>query len=289
MDGRTLWLGIIGYPIQHSLSPLMHNAAIDSLGLDYCYIPLAVEPRRLRSAVNALQQLGFRGFNVTIPHKQRIMAFIDRLTPEAKLIGAVNTVEIKRDRLIGHNTDGRGFLRALMEETGRSVAGRRVLLLGAGGAARAVGFQLAREGVTTLLIANRSSERAHGLARHLRRSSIGCSISVLPWSDIAIEKSVQESDIIINTTSVGMSPADPPLVSSAVLSSHHVVCDLIYNPPMTALLKQAQAAGATAISGLGMLVHQGALSFEIWTGRRPPVDIMREAVGRAIVEACKRH
>jgi len=283
MNGRTRWLGIIGYPIQHSLSPLMHNAAIEALGLDYCYIPLAVEPRRLRSAVNALQRLGFRGFNVTIPHKQRIMAFIDRLTPEAKLIGAVNTVEIQRNRMIGHNTDGRGFLRALMEDTGRSVAGKRVLLLGAGGAASAVGFQLAREGVTTLLIANRSSERAHGLARHLRGSSIQCSISVLPWTDKAIERGVQQSDIIINTTSVGMSPADPPLISSSVFRSNHVVYDLIYNPPRTALLKQAEAAGATAISGLGMLVHQGALSFEIWTGRRPPVEIMREAILRAIV------
>jgi shikimate dehydrogenase len=261
----------------------MHNAAIEALGLDYCYIPLAVEPRGLRSAVNALKRLGFRGFNVTIPHKQRIMAFIDRLTPEAKLIGAVNTVEIQRDRMIGHNTDGRGFLRALMEKTGRSVAGQRVLILGAGGAASAVAFQLAREGVTTLLIANRSSERAHGLARHLRRSSIQCSMSVLPWSDKAIQKGVQESDIIINTTSVGMNPADPPLISSPVFRSHQVVYDLIYKPLRTALLKQAEAAGATAISGLGMLVHQGALSFEIWTGRRPPVDIMREAVRQAIM------
>ncbi|HTN43286.1 MAG TPA: shikimate dehydrogenase [Nitrospiria bacterium] len=283
MNGRTRWLGIIGYPIRHSLSPLMHNAAIEALGLDYCYIPLTVEPRHLRSAVNALQRLGFRGFNVTIPHKERIMAIIDRLTPEAELIGAVNTVEIQRERLIGHNTDGRGFLRALMEESHRSVAGQRVLLLGAGGAARAVAFQLAHEGVKKLLIANRSLERAHGLARHLRRSSIGCSVSVLHWMGKALNKSVQESDIIINATSLGMSPSDPPLLSSAVFKTHHVVYDLIYKPPRTALLKQAEAAGATAISGLGMLVYQGALSFEIWTGRRPPVDVMREALRQAIV------
>ncbi|MBI3596575.1 MAG: shikimate dehydrogenase [Nitrospirae bacterium] len=283
MNGRTRWLGIIGYPIRHSLSPLMHNAAFEALDMDYCYIPLAVEPRRMRSAVDALQWLGFRGFNVTIPHKQRIMAFMDRLTPEAKLIGAVNTVEIQRDRLIGHNTDGRGFLGALREETGRSVAGLRVLLLGAGGAARAVAFQLALDGVRTLLIANRSSERAQGLARNLRRSSVQCSVSVLPWAEEALKTGAQQSDIIINATSVGMNPADPPLLSSTILRPHHVVCDLIYKPPMTALLKQAQKAGAMTISGLGMLVHQGALSFEIWTGRRPPVDVMREALHQAIM------
>ena len=283
MDGRTRWLGIIGYPIRHSLSPLMHNAAFEALDMNYCYIALAVEPRRMRSAVNALQSLGFRGFNVTIPHKQRIMAFMDRLTSEAKLIGAVNTVEIQRDRLIGHNTDGRGFTGALREETGCSVTGQRVLLLGGGGAARAVAFQLILEGVRTLLIANRSSQRAQGLARNIRRLSNRCAISVLPWDEGALKKCAQESDIIINATSVGMNPFDPPLLSSTILRPHHVVCDLIYKPPVTALLKQAKKAGATAVSGLGMLVHQGALSFEIWTGRRPPLDIMREAIRQALM------
>jgi shikimate dehydrogenase len=261
----------------------MHNAAFEALDMDYCYIALAVEPRRMRSALNALQSLGFRGFNVTIPHKQRIMDFMDRLTPEAKLIGAVNTVEIQRDRLIGHNTDGRGFTSAFREETGRSVAGQRVLLFGAGGAARAVAYQLVLDGVRTLLIANRSSQRAQGLARNLRRLSIRCAISVLPWTEEAFEKGAQESDIIINATSVGMNPFDPPLISSTILGPRHVVCDLIYKPPVTVLLKQAQTAGATAVSGLGMLAYQGALSFEIWTGRRPPVDIMREALRQALV------
>jgi shikimate dehydrogenase len=282
MNGRARWLGIIGYPIRHSLSPLMHNAAFEALDMAYSYIALEVEPPRMRSAVNALQSLGFRGFNVTIPHKQRIMAFLDRLTPEAKLIGAVNTVEIKRNRLIGHNTDGRGFTWAFRDETGRSVAGQRVLLIGAGGAARAVAFQLVLDGVRTLLIANRSSQRAQGLARNLRRLSNRCDISVLPWIEEAFKTGAQQSDIIINATSVGMNPFDPPLLSSAILSPHHVVCDLIYKPLVTALLKQAQTAGATAVSGLGMLVHQGALSFEIWTGRRPPVEIMREALRQAL-------
>ncbi|HUK55408.1 MAG TPA: shikimate dehydrogenase [Nitrospiria bacterium] len=283
MNNRTRWFGIIGYPIRHSLSPLMHNAAFEALGLDYCYIPLTVEPPRVRSAVKALRWLQFRGFNVTIPHKQRIMAYLDRLTPEAKLIGAVNTVDIHQGRLIGHNTDGRGFLRSVMEVTGQTVTDKRVLLLGAGGAARAVAFQLILENVATMFISNRSSARAHGLARDLGRSPNRCFLSVLPWTEKALKKAVQETDIIINATSVGMNPSDPPLLASDVLKSRHIVCDLVYKPATTGLLRQAQAAGATVITGLGMLVHQGALSFEIWTGQRPPVDVMREAVGRAIM------
>lgn len=278
IDGRTRWVGIIGYPIRHSLSPLMHNAAFEALDMDYCYVALAVEPRRIVSAVKAIQRLGFRGFNVTIPHKRRVLPFMDRLTPEAMQIGAVNTVEIQRGLLIGHNTDGRGFIRALREETDHPVSGTRVLLIGAGGAAQAVAFQLAIEGVRSLMIVNRSSPRAWKLARNLQKMSGPCSFSVLPWTPNALKSSAQRADIIINATSVGMNPFDPPLLGSDIMNSGQVVCDLIYNPPVTPLLRQAQIAGAKVISGLGMLVHQGALSFEIWTGRRPPVEIMRETI-----------
>lgn len=283
MTGRTKLIGIIGYPIRHSLSPFMHNAVFEAMGLDYSYIPLEVKPRRLRSAVKAVRLLGFCGFNVTIPHKQRIMAFLDRLTPEARRIGAVNTVEIQNDRLVGHNTDGRGFLQAFVEETGRSVKDRRVLILGAGGAARAVAFQLTQEGVAAIMIANRSPARAKRLVRDLQRPTIRCAASVLPWTETALRAGVRQTDIVVNATSVGMGPADPPLLPSNVLRSAHIVYDLVYQPPVTSLLKQAQAAGAQAINGLGMLIHQGALSFEIWTGRRPPVEVMQEALHRVIL------
>lgn len=278
VGNRTKLVGIIGYPIRHSLSPVMHNAAFESMGLDFCYIPLEVEPRRIRPAVNALRSLGFCGFNVTVPHKRRIMALLDRLTPEARLIGAVNTVEIRRGRLIGHNTDGRGFLRAFMEETGEPVVRKRVLILGAGGAARAVAFQWAMEGGGAVTIANRSSARAAELVRDLRKPPVRCSAAVLPWTDASIKAGVRQADIIVNATSVGMKPDDPPLLPPNVLKPGQIVCDLIYKPPVTLLLKQAQSVGARALNGLEMLVHQGALAFEIWTGQRPPIQVMREAL-----------
>ncbi|MBI3811179.1 MAG: shikimate dehydrogenase [Nitrospirae bacterium] len=282
ITGRTKLVGIIGYPIRHSLSPLMHNAAFEATGLDCCYVPLEVEPRRIRSAVTALRLLGFCGFNVTIPHKLRIMALVDRLSPEARMIGAVNTVEIRRGRMIGHNTDGRGFLRAFREETGESIAGKRVMILGAGGAARAVAFQWALEGGAVVMIANRSSARAAALVRDLRRTVVLCSVFVLPWTEASLIEGVRQADIIINATSVGMRPDDPPLLPPNVLQPHHIVCDLIYKSSVTLLLDQAKAAGAKAVNGLGMLVHQGALAFEIWTGRRPPINVMREALQQGI-------
>ncbi|HEY5594932.1 MAG TPA: shikimate dehydrogenase [Nitrospiria bacterium] len=283
VTGRTKLVGIIGYPIRHSLSPLMHTAAFEAMDLDYCYIPLEVAPRRIRSAVKAIRVLGFCGFNVTIPHKRRILAWVDRLTPDARLIGAVNTVEIRHGRWIGHNTDGRGFLRAFVEETGEPIPGKRVLILGAGGAARAVAFQWALEGGAAVMIANRSSARAAELVRDLRRPPVQCSASVLPWTEASLKAGIRQADIIINATSVGMKPDDPPLLPDGVLGPRHVVCDLIYKPPMTVLLKQAHASGAKAINGLGMLAHQGALSFEIWTGQRPPIGVMREALRQGLL------
>lgn len=282
ITGRTKSVGIIGYPIHHSLSPLMHNSVFEAMGLDYCYIPLEVEPRRIRSAVKALRLLGFCGFNVTIPHKRRIMGLMDRLSPEARMIGAVNTVEIRRGRMIGHNTDGRGFLRAFREETGESAAGKRIVILGAGGAARAVAFQWALDGGAGVMIANRSSARAAILVRDLRRAAPSSSAFILPWTEASLIEGVRQADIVINATSVGMNPDDPPLLPPHVLRSGHIVCDLVYKPSATSLLKQAQAAGAKAINGLGMLVHQGALAFEIWTGQRPPINIMREALQQGI-------
>jgi shikimate dehydrogenase len=280
---RTKFVGIIGFPIRHSLSPVMHNAAFESMGLDYCYIPLEVEPRRMRPAVTALRSLGFCGFNVTIPHKRHIIAVLNRLSPEARLIGAVNTVEIRPGRLIGHNTDGRGFIRAFVEETGESVAGKRVLILGAGGAARAIAFQWAMEGGGSVTIANRSSVRAAELVRDLREPPVRCSAAVLPWKEASLEAGVRQADIIINATSVGMKPDDLPLLPPNVFKAGQIVCDLIYNPPATLLLKQAQSAGAKALNGLGMLVHQGALAFEIWTGQRPPIHVMREALRQTLL------
>jgi shikimate dehydrogenase len=282
MRGRTNLVGIIGFPIGHTLSPRMQNAAFQSMGLDYCYIPLEVESRRLRSAVTALRRLKFRGFNVTIPHKRRIMAVLDEVTPEARLIGAVNTVENRRGRLIGHNTDGRGFLRALLEDGGTSVRGKRLMILGAGGAARAVAFQSALGGAVSILIANRSAARAAELVRALARPPVRCSASALHWSEASLKTGAREADIIVNATSVGMKLGDRSPLPPDVVIPQHLVCDLIYRPADTTLLQQARRAGAKAMNGIGMLVHQGALSFEIWTGQRASISVMREALQRAL-------
>jgi len=280
MGGRTKLVGIIGFPIGHSLSPRMQNAAFQSMGLDYSYIPLEVESRRLFSAVTALRLLKFRGFNVTIPHKRRIMAALDDVASEARLIGAVNTVEIHHGRLIGYNTDGRGFLRALYDAGGTSVRGKRLMILGAGGAARAVAFQSALGGAASVLIANRSAARAAELVRDLALTPARCSTTALRWSKASLKSGAREADIIVNATSVGMKPGDRSPLPSDVVTPQHLVCDLIYRPADTALLKQARRAGATAMNGIGMLVHQGALAFEIWTGQRAPVSVMREALQR---------
>jgi len=284
ITGRTKLVGIIGCPIGHSLSPVMHNAAFEAMDLDFLYIPLEVELRRIRLSLKALRKLGFCGFNVTIPHKRRILAFLDRLSPEARLIGAVNTVEIREGRWIGHNTDGRGFLRGFVEKTGESISGRRILVLGAGGAARAVAFQCVLESGAALTILNRSSSRAEELVRDLRRLPGRCSVTTHPWSGASLRAGAREAEIIINATSVGMKRNDPPLLPPNVLRPDHIVCDLIYKPPVTPLIRMAQLKGAKAINGIGMLVHQGALAFEIWTGRRPPPGVMEGALREGLLK-----
>ena len=281
ITGRTQLTGILGYPVAHSLSPAMQNAAFKALGLDFCYVPLDVPPARLRAAVRSLKVLGFRGFNVTIPHKERIGVCLDRLTPEARLIGAVNTVENRNGRFIGHNTDGRGFLAFLKADLDLSVSGRTILILGAGGAARAVAFQSALAGAS-ILLANRTRSRAEGLARDLRKKVKGPLVGSLPWTERALREAAGRADMIVNATSVGMKPDDPDLLVRDSFRSGQIVCDLVYRPLETAFLKQARQAGARAVDGLGMLLHQGALSFEIWTDQKPPLPMMKKALEQAL-------
>ncbi|HEY4486027.1 MAG TPA: shikimate dehydrogenase [Nitrospiria bacterium] len=281
ITGRTQLTGIVGYPVGHSLSPAMQNAAFEALGLDYCYIPLNVAPARLGAVVQSLRDLGFRGFNVTIPHKESIGVYLDRLTPEARLIGAVNTVENRRGRLIGHNTDGRGFLASLKEDLNLNVRDRKILILGAGGAARAVAFQAALEGAS-LLLANRTRSRVKALARDLVKKIKGVGIISLSWSEKALREAAGQADIIVNATSVGMKTDDPALLPKDSFRPDQIVCDLVYRPLDTVFLTQARLSGARTVNGLGMLAHQGALSFEIWTDRKPPLLVMTGALKKAL-------
>jgi len=273
ITGKTKVVGIIGYPITHSLSPVMHNAAFARLGLDFVYAPYEVKPESLGKAVQGLAAAGVVGFNVTIPHKERIFEFLDRIDPKAKELGAVNTVRVEQGRLVGYNTDAPGFLLSLKKSV--DPYGKSVLVLGAGGSARAVVFSLLEAGISQLAIANRSLDRAQQLVDDI--------ISVVPIKlislpDSEINQTIRQADIIINATPVGLKPDDPPVISMEMIRPGQVVYDLVYNPPETQLLKQAKAKGAITQNGLEMLVYQGALAFELWTGQKPPIDIMQQAL-----------
>ena len=278
ISGKTVICGIIGDPIEHSMSPVMHNVAFKTLGLDYAYIPFKVKSLELRKAIEGIRGLNLRGINVTIPHKVAVMQFLDRIDPLAEKIGAANTIVNDGGILTGFNTDAIGFLQTLHE---RSIepAEKKVLLLGAGGAARAIGNILAAERVN-LTILNRKQELswAEDLARRLVHF-YGADVEAGELTDENLKKAITDVDILVNATSLGMNPDnDQTPVPADFLHANMTVFDIIYNPLPTRLLREAKAAGAGTIDGLEMLVQQGAVSFEKWTGTKAPVDVMRKSV-----------
>jgi shikimate dehydrogenase len=275
--------GIFGYPIGHSLSPLMHNIAFTHHGLDAVYLPFAVHPSHIELAVKSIVALRIGGVNVTIPHKQTVMAWLDELSPEARLIGAVNTIHLRDGRLHGYNTDGIGFLRALTE-AGSEVAGRTVMLLGAGGAARAVAVQLCLSGIRRLYLANRTPARAEELAALLKQNIPHTDISVVALEASSLAGHLPHTDIVVNATSVGMQSHDSMVLPCDELSPRHLVCDIVYRPLHTPLLQAAQQQGARVVNGLGMLLHQGAKAFEIWTDRGFPMPLIRARLLEALAE-----
>jgi len=276
ISGATTLVGIIGHPVAHSRSPQMHNAAFAHLGMNWAYVPFLVDPANLESAVNGLRDLNVRGFNVTIPHKQAVIAFLDELSPGAQAIGAVNTVVNDNGRLIGHNTDGIGFVRSLHDA--RRWNPKRspgALILGAGGSARAVCDELLRVGVGGLRIANRTTQKAEELAAHLLVNHPHADIKVIDHTPLFHRAAINWAELIINTTSVGMKEGDPSPLDTNGVSPGHIVADLIYTPPETPLLKACKATNARTINGLGMLLYQGAEAFTLWTGKDAPVDVMK--------------
>jgi shikimate dehydrogenase len=272
----TRVLGVIGYPIGHSVSPQMHAAALAAMGLDYAYHAFEVHPEHLGEAVQALRALNLAGLNVTIPHKQAVMPFLDEVTPAARAIGAVNTIVNQDGRLVGHNTDWEGFLRALGDE-GVSPAGAECLVIGAGGVGRAVCYALAHAGAH-VHVWDIVGEWSRALVRDLG----GNRIRVVP--DLRAGGALSTCDLLVNCTPVGMAPdvnADPPVDPGAIRPGAHV-CDVIYNPLETVLLARARDRGCRASNGVGMLAWQGALALELWTGRPGPVQVMKEAVESAV-------
>ncbi|MHB0859278.1 MAG: shikimate dehydrogenase [Anaerolineae bacterium] len=272
LTGRTRVVGVIGWPVAHSLSPAMHNAAFRALGLDWCYVPLPVAPGGLSAAIAGVRALGLQGINATVPHKEALLALVDERTSEAQAIGAVNTVLVRGQRLVGHNTDAAGFLRSL-REVGFEPRGCRALILGAGGAARAVVYALAAEGAEVTLV-NRHVERAHLLAEAFR--SLPGRIVAGPWQTDYLAQATPGVELIVNTTPLGMWPEVDvnPWSDEVALPVGVLWYDLVYNPRETRFLREAREAGARGLDGLPMLVHQGAEAFALWTGVKPPLDVM---------------
>ncbi len=277
INGQTKLVGLMGHPVEHSLSPIMHNSAFAALGLNWCYLPLSVRPERLREAVAGLRALGFAGANVTVPHKEAAMSYLDEVTPQAQAIGAVNTIVVRGDELIGCNTDWQGFLTAL-SEGGFDPQGKRAVVVGAGGAARAVVYALAQAGAQVAVL-NRTSARAQALVQDFSPL-----FPAFPLTLQTLEEQTAQAHLLVNTTPVGMWPELDGSIWPQELAfpGHLTVFDLVYNPRQTRLLRQAEAAGARAIGGLGMLVHQGAAAFELWTGEKAPVATMYEAASKKL-------
>lgn len=276
-------VGLMGWPVEHSVSPPMHNAAFDALGLGWDYGLLPTPPGEVESVLSGLKAPGFHGANVTVPHKQAVMPYLDRITSAASAIGAVNTIVSQGQQLLGHNTDGDGFLAAL-REAGFQPSGKRALLLGAGGAARAVVYALAGAGCA-VTIYNRTLARAQKLGLEMDSLDLPAPVSATPGGATLADLDLAPFDLLVHATAVGMQPHIDacPWPEALALPAHWAIYDLVYNPQETRLLSRARAAGATAIGGLGMLVHQGALAFELWTGQTPPIDVMQVAAQKALL------
>lgn len=278
IKGSTNIVGLIGHPVEHSFSPPMHNAAFKALGMDYAYVAFDVGSEDLKSAIEGADALNIKGFNVTIPHKVDVIEYLNELDEVAELIGAVNTIDFKN--LKGYNTDGIGAIKAIEEVTG--IKGKNVVVAGAGGASRAISFYIAKYGAQSLTILNRNESKAQNLAGDVVSSDL---ISDVKSGSISeIDTYLRDADILIDTTPLGMNPHidDEPIAKSEDMHGDLVVFDAVYNPNETVLLKEAIKAGAKPVYGIKMLLYQGAESFEIWTGRKAPIDEMEKALKQTL-------
>ena len=283
MAPRKQRLVLLGYPLSHSLSPVFQQAALDHLALEADYTIMPVPPDRLTEALDRLRGDEFLGANVTIPHKEAALGHLDGIDSWASSIGAVNTIVKDGPKLAGHNTDAYGFMTSLKEKAGFDPKGASALLLGAGGAARAAAFALAREGVASLTIANRTLGRAKSLADEIARDAVY--VSGVPMEGQVLAAAARDADLIVNATSVGMrhSPReDASPIEGDLIRPSSLVYDMVYTPAQTPLVTAARQAGAMTLGGLWMLILQGAAAFELWTGKSPPVDVMHRAAQDAL-------
>lgn len=285
ITGYTQLTGLLGSPVKHSISPMMHNTGFQALGLDFVYLCFDVNEETLEDAVKGLRTLHVKGFNLTMPNKNKILEYLDELSPAARLIGAVNTVENREGKLIGHNTDGIGFMRAVREQD-IDVAGKCITLMGIGGAATAICTQAALDGAGRIYVFARMTSkylpRMKDLIRRLKKET-GCEILLCDNEDKdRLKKSLRESVLLVNATSVGMAPDEEGCILPGKDYLHEglAVGDIVYNPWETRLLRMAKEAGCKGFNGYAMLLYQGAEAFRIWTGREMPVEVVREKLGR---------
>ncbi|MEW6144950.1 MAG: shikimate dehydrogenase [Thermodesulfobacteriota bacterium] len=279
IKATTKIYGIFGHPVHHSLSPVMHNSAFSALGLDCVYVAFDVSPGEIDKAAQAVRILGINGVNITIPHKESIIPHLDKIAPDAELMGAVNTVKNNDGKLTGYNTDVGGFLRAVEEDLGIKPEGLSVLLAGAGGAARAVMSAFCLNGAERIYIANRTYDKGLKMANEFGKRFKKIKIEPVALDDVkAVRAKLAEADILVNSTSAGMEGRETIDLPLDALKETAAVYDLVYKPKETPLVKEARRLGRRASGGLGMLLYQGALSFEIWTGRDAPVGVMRKAI-----------
>lgn len=280
--GKTKIIGIIGDPVEHSISPQMHNAAYEELDLNYCYVPFHVKKDELEKAVGSLRSLNICGFNVTVPHKENIMKYLDKIDKNAEIIGAVNTVKNNNGRLIGYNTDAVGFEDSLKLDAKFSLFRKKVLLLGAGGAARAISCGLCMSKIAELAITDIDKEKAQALTAHLKKHFD------IPIKNLFSKKEIDDylngCNILINATPIGMAPDinESPIDLSRNLSNNIFVYDVVYIPPKTKLLKKAESLHLKTSNGLGMLIRQGAAAFKIFTGINAPYETMKKAALKAL-------
>jgi shikimate dehydrogenase len=274
---RSELVGAFGDPIDENPTGVMQEAAFAAAGLNWRYLLLRVTAEDLSAAVTGLRAMRFQGINLTIPHKVAVLKYLDEVSPDAALIGAVNTVRRVSTRLIGENTDGKGFLRSVREDAGIDPAGKRIVFLGAGGAARAMSVELALAGASHITIVNRTPTRGEELVRTLNEQTPAKSEFVRWVGDYPVPP---EADILVNATSIGLYPntGDKPPVMMLTVRPDLLVCDVIPNPPRTSFLTAAAARGARTLDGLGMLVYQGAIAFKLWTGLEPSIPVMRQAL-----------
>ena len=291
ITGHTRIVGVIGAPVEHSRSPQMHNAAFAKAQLNYVYLPFHVRPGEVARALEGFKAINVVGINVTLPHKQAVIPFLTSLSREAQLIGAVNTLSFGDGQIHGDNTDAPGFLQALREfkveassesrqRAGRGLSfpeGEDVVVFGAGGSARAVVVALTLAGVASIVIANRTVSKAIALAEEMSKKT-GVTMHGMGLADSQLPSTVSQSALLVNTTSASMESSQPLLISADWLQPRTIVYDIVYTPPITPLMQAASSVGCQTLGGIGMLVHQGAIAFEKWTGVTPCTEVMRQAL-----------